>query len=400
MIPIDFFTKNLLHHNFLMSIPELNKEILTAVISKPKIVFSCDGVSTNDDIISYGKKNIDNFVRFFNYGDNGLSILDGNKDNNWVTTPNPEENSFTLLFNRHSIRLIKFQIHTGKKGDKLSPDEFFLYGFNSRLKRWDAILDFHGERLKTGSLYNFPVRDDNQKIFYRVFRFSSLSKVAIAYIKLFGDIMEESDAAPEDAARSGTSVVAYKTKPLINCPKTEKFTEGMLRTAMKYYGPFLKEFVKVTDKPDKSSKYYDIWNARNSAYCSEKSDKPIFICFYFPYHEVSISAYHIQPAKKGSIKRWALLGCLSNQDEGTVLDHQDNSPLENKNSYYSFKLSAENESKKFRILRFIGLEKDFQIQCLDFFGRATPCSKVLTDSDIYGTFTFSQTVSEWRKAKK
>lgn len=378
---------------------DFQKELLSAVVSKPKIAFSCDG-STSEDIISYGRKNVENFVRFYNYGDNGLSLLDGNKDNNWITTPNPEENAFTLLFNRHSVRLTKFQLHTGsKKSDKYAPDNFFLYGYNSRLKRWDVISDFQGKRLEPASLYSFDIREDNKKIFYRMLRFSSLSKVALAYIKLYGDAMEESDAPPEDVARSGGSEISYQKKPVFSCPKTEKFTEGILRTAMKIYGPQLKGFVAVTDKSDKSSKYYDIWNARNNSYSPEKSDKPIFICFYFPYHEVSISAYHIQPTKKGSIKRWCLLGCNSNQEEGLILDHHDNSPLEDKNSFYSFKLSSA-EGKTFRILRFVGLEKDFSIQCLDFFGTAKPCAKVLTDKDIYGSFTFSHSIQEWRQAKK
>ena len=384
-----------------MSTADFHNELMSAVISNPKIVFSADG-STNEDIISHAKKNIDNFVRFFNYGTNGISLLDGNKDNNWVSTPNPEENSFTLLFNHHSVRLTKFQIHTGsKKNDKLAPSEFFLYGYNSRLKRWDAILDFQGKRLEPAALYSFSVRDDNQKIFYRMLRFSSLSKVALAYIKLFGDVMEEKDAPPEDVARSGSSVINYQKKPYLICPKTEKLTEGILRSAMKIYGPQLNGFVIVTDKSDKSSKYYDLWNARNDPYCSEKSDKPIFVCFYFPYHEVTISAYHIQPSKKGSIKRWCLIGSQTNQEEGVILDHHDNSPLEDKNCFYSYKLGAEFENKPFRILRFVGLEKDFSIQCLDFFGKATPCpSKVLSDKDIYGSFTFSHSIQEWRKGPK
>ena len=294
---------------------DFRNELLSAAPKSVKIAFSADG-TTSDDIISLGRKNVDiNFVKFYNYGDNGLSLLEGKKDNNWTTTPNPEENTFTLLFPKHSVRLNKIQLHTGsKKNDKLAPDNFFIYGYNSSVKRWDVILDFQGKRLETQSLYSFEVREDNKRIFYRLIKFSSLSKVALAYIKLYGDVIEEKDAAPDDVARSGGLTISYKTRPTFLCPKTEKFTEGILRSAMKIYGPLLKGFVTVTDKSDKSSKYYDLWNARCGSYSPEKSDKPIFVCFYFPYHEVSIQAYQIQPTKKGSIKSWCLIASNTNQE--------------------------------------------------------------------------------------
>lgn len=128
-------------------------ELMSAVELNPNVVFSVDG-STNDDIISTGRKSIQNFVYFLNYGPNGVSLLEGDKDNQWTTTPNPDENSFPILFPHHSIRLIKFQIHTCENNE---PDQFCMLGYNSRVKRWDVISDFQGKRLNPKSLYSFNV---------------------------------------------------------------------------------------------------------------------------------------------------------------------------------------------------------------------------------------------------
>lgn len=380
---------------------EFHDELMSAVVSNPKIEFSADG-SSNDDIIALGRKNCKDFIHFFNYGPNGLSILEGNRDNHWVTTPNPEENSFTIMFTHHSVRLTKFQIHTGnKKFEKLVPNQFVLFGFNSRVKRWDAISDFQGQSLNADALYSFDVREDNQKIFYRIFRFITLSgQIALAYIKLYGDVMAETDNPPDDAATDGNTLVNYQKKPYFVCLKQEKFTEGLFKTATKIFGPELECFVKVTCKADESSRFYDIWGSRNKSFRSIKSDKPIFICFYFPYHEVFISGYQIQPSQKNSIRSWCIIGCENNDDEGLILDHQDNCSLENEKSFYSWKTKETYNDKPFRIIRFVGLDGVFSFHCLDFLGKAKPCpSKVLTDKDMFGSFTFSHTIQEWNHGK-
>lgn len=200
----------------------LHDEIMSAVDPNPKIVFSAK--DSSEDIIAYGKKKFEDFVRFYNYGTNGMSILEGNGNNNWITTPNPVENAFTILFTHHSIRLTNFQIHTGcNDNEQLAPSQFLLYGYNSHLKRWDIISDFQGQRLKMKSLYKFDVREDNQKIFYRMFRFiTHTGQVSLAYIKLYGDAISESDNAPEDVACKGSTIIKYKTIPSIICQKKDK----------------------------------------------------------------------------------------------------------------------------------------------------------------------------------
>lgn len=375
----------------------LHDEIMSAVDPNPKIVFSAKD-SSNDDIISYGQKNFDDFVRFYNYGTNGKSMLEGKSSNNWITTPNPVENAFTLLLTHHSARLTNFQIHTGCNDDvKLAPSQFFLYGYNSHLKRWDVISDFQGEPLKMKSLYDFDVRNDNQKIFYRMFRFiTHTGRTSLAYIKLYGDVISESDNPPEDVACKGSTIIKYKTIPSIICQNKE----GFFRTATKIFGPNLQSFVFVTMESDESS-FYDIWNTRNKPYRSCKSNKPIFICFYFPHHEVSITGYEIQPASKNSIKNWCIIGCENNDDEGVTLDHQTNCDLENEKSLYSWKINDELSAKKFRIIRFVGLDNSFSFNRLDFLGKAIPCpSKVLTEKEMTGTFTFSHSIQEWKQANK
>lgn len=379
-----------------------HNELISAVDPNPTIVFS-ENESSNDDIISYGKKNFDDFVHFYNYGTNGISILDGNGNNHWVTTPNPEENSFSIMFTHHSVRLTKFLIHTGhKEFENLAPNQFVLYGYNGHVKRWDVISDFQGKRLNTNALYDFDVREDNQKIFYRVFRFISISgQFALAYIKLYGDVIAEKDDAPDDVARNGSTIVDYHQKPTIFCQKQNDSQEGIFRTAMKIYGPELQCFVKVTESPAKECRFYDIWDSRNKSYSSTKSEKPIFVCFYFPYHEVTIDGYQIQPSFKNSIKSWCIIGCQNNEDEGLILDHQNDCSLENVKSIYSWKTNENYNNKSFRIIRFVCLDGFFAFKCLDFLGKAVPCpSKVLTDKDMFGTFTFSQTIHDWSNCKK
>lgn len=378
----------------------LHDEIMSAVDPNPKIVFSAK--DSSEDIIAYGKKKFEDFVRFYNYGTNGMSILEGNGSNNWITTPNPVENAFTILFTHHSIRLTNFQIHTGcNDNEQLAPSQFLLYGYNSHLKRWDIISDFQGQRLKMKSLYNFDVREDNQKIFYRMFRFiTHTGQVSLAYIKLYGDAISESDNAPEDVACKGSTIIKYKTIPSIICQKKDNYQEGIFRTAAKIFGPSLQSFVSVTMESDESS-FYDIWNTRNKPFCSCKSNKPIFICFYFPYHEVSITGYEIQPDHKNSIKNWCIIGCENNNDEGLIIDHQTNCSLENEKSFYSWKTSDKCSDKTFRIIRFVGLDDSFSFRCLDFLGKAIPCpSKVLSEEEMFGSFTFSHSIQEWKQANK
>lgn len=74
------------------------------------------------------------------------------------------------MFTHHLVRLTIFLIHTGQKEfENFAPNQFVLYGYNSHVKRWDVISDFQGKRLNTNALYGFDVREDNQKIFYRIF---------------------------------------------------------------------------------------------------------------------------------------------------------------------------------------------------------------------------------------
>ena len=131
------------------------------------------------------------------------------------------------------------------------------------------------------------------------------------------------------------------------------------------------------------------------------NDKPIFLCFYFPYHEVKITGYQIQPSHKNSITSWCIIGCKDNDDEGLILDHQNNCSLENVNSLYTFKTNDDYNDKSFRIIRFVGLDGIISFKRLDFYGIAVPCpSKVITEKEIYGSFTFSHSIEVWNHAKK
>lgn len=52
---------------------------------------------------------------------------------------------------------------------------------------------------------------------------------------------------------------------------------------------------------------------------------------------MTIDGYQIQPSFKNSIKSWYKCGCQNNEDEGLILDHQNDCSLENVKSIYSWK---------------------------------------------------------------
>lgn len=75
--------------------------------------------------------------------------------------------------------------------------------------------------------------------------------------------------------------------------------------------------------------------------------------------------------------------------------------MENEKSFYSWKTSDKCSDKTFRIIRFVGLDDSFSFRCLDFLGKAIPCpSKVLSEEEMFGSFTFSHSIQEWKQANK
>lgn len=360
------------------------KEFMSAVIPNPDIDFS-GSKSEKQDILSIGLNKYRNFVSFYTYGTNGSSILFANPDNYWVSTSNGDKNSFTLLFNHHSVRLTSILIHTPNPNfEKFMLQNFYIYGYNSHVKRYDLILSHKSDKpLESMSTYNFSVNQENQQIFYRMFTFISYSgRFAISYIKLFGDVIKEEDNPPKEKAERSDYSIKYNAMPYIEAFSSKKKIRGLFETAVDIFGPTLKNFVKVKHHPGDDVKYYDIWGARNQSYKSADIDDLITISFYFINHEVYIDKYCIKSFYVRGIDYWCIIGCINADDIGVILDHQCDKKLKNPNSYYCFEIDDYNQ-RPFKIIRFIGLNGLFGFDSLDFIGKAVPSPRnVLSQEDI------------------
>lgn len=203
------------------------------------------------------------FVTLYNYGDNGYSILEGDPKNKWKTTTNQYEDSFKVLFKHHSVRLTKFKLKTTEGEHNLTaPDQFYLFGYNTKLKRWDVLLEQLGQQLKGDSYYSFDIKEDCKAIPYRMFEFYSLTgTVSLSMIEFFGDLIEDNNPLPVEEARKAVTMIDYTTKPAIYTSiekEDEKFTHGFLRNAMKIYGPRLKNFVRVNCHCRENSFFHEI----------------------------------------------------------------------------------------------------------------------------------------------
>ena len=375
------------------------KELMVGVESDPKIVVSANDSSSYRDLIVAGNEVDDEFVSFYTFGKNGHSILCGNSNNIWMTTTNNKENSFKVVFNHHSVRLKKFGIQTvcDPKYSQYSPSTFYLFGYNSHAKHWDVILDHISEKtMDIRSHYTFDINENNQNIFYRIIKFITLSgQVAISYIKLYGDAIEETDEMPEDEATSGHAIIEYKSNLKITALRNQGFSEGIFRKAMKIYGPELDGFVQVVESSPSHVWFYDIWGARNEYYESiEKKDK-IIISIYFLHHAVSITGYQIRPFFNGSIDNWCIIGCTFPSSDGEVIAHQKNCEMEDDNLYYSFKTNDTANNRQYRAIRFVGLSGKFLFHSLDFYGVAYPVNNVLTKSDINKKFDLPFETYSW-----
>ena len=247
------------------------------------------------------------------------------------------------------------------------------------------------------SHYTFDINEKNQKIFYRIIKFITFSgQVALAYVELFGDVIEETDEEPIDVAQSGTSIIKYKNCPIIEALKTKGYSDGLFKKAMKIFGPELNEFVLVRDSSPAHVCSLDIWEARNHHYESVDKDNVIIISFYFPYHEVVVRGYQIKPYFDGSVDYWCVIGCLSVNDEGVVLSLCEDKKLKDDNSYYSFETYSKHYNTPFRVLRFVGLNVKFLFSSLDFYGIAKPTkSGIITDNDVNQKFNIPSEVIGW-----
>ena len=197
-----------------------NREMSSGV-TNPQIVGHCNDTKSREDIISFGKKNFNDFCTFYNYGPNGQSLLRGDKDNYWETTQGGDYNTFDILFKHHSVRLTHFVFRTAveRHGDR-TPNNFYIYGYNSHLRRWDILLERCGDRLDTESRYLFEIKKEFQNNFYRIIDFTTTTGVvALSYIQLYGDIITENDEPPEDEAKKGSIEIDYENKPTFVCQK-------------------------------------------------------------------------------------------------------------------------------------------------------------------------------------
>lgn len=354
---------------------DFNREIISSGVTNPQIVGQWGDTKCHEDIILYGEKNFSDFCTFYNYGPNGKSLLKVDKDNYWETTPNGNYNSFDILFKHHSIRLTHFALRTAvEKHSETTPKNFYIYGYNSHLRRWDILLERCGKSLDTESRYVFEIKKEFQNNFYRIIDFSTTTGVvALSYVQLYGDIITENDEPPHDEARKGSIEIDYEKKPSFVCQKGSGYTKGILKTATSFYGPLLINFVDVYAYHDEDSKVYDVWEARDFFFIADKKDGPKFVSIYFPYHEVFISGYQIKPAHTCSIDRWCVIGCQDDDDCGKVLDLQLNEEFDPPNLYYSFKIDNSNKCS-FRVIRLVGLTSIVSFDCFDIYGSAIPVS--------------------------
>lgn len=138
--------------------------------------------------------------------------------------------------------------------------------------------------------YDFNVKEESQQIFYRIFKFYTLSgRFGLSYIRLFGDVINESDELPKNIATNQQITFTYKNMPKIMSIKKDSAVPGIFRKAMRIFGPELNNFVKVVHSPAADIKAYDAWNARNHFYSSIEKNDIITISFYFLHHELFIS---------------------------------------------------------------------------------------------------------------
>lgn len=385
---------------------EFYKELLSGVDKNSPAVFSVQhSKSYKDDILSYGLRTFKDFVTFFNYGKNGYSILKGNPDNKWKTTTNQYENSFKVLFKHHSVRLTKFKLKT--TDDKsTAPEYFYLFGYNTKLKRWDVILKRNGLPLNCDSYYSFDINEKCQTIPYRMIQFYTVTGVvSLSMIELFGDLIDDESELPEEEARKPVTEFNYTNKIAFSTcieKEKEKFNHGFLTEAMKIYGPRLKNFVNMHCHCLENSFFHEIWGSSNSTFISRSSNNvwDHTISFYFPYHEVFISGYHICSGDVDGINNWSIIGLTSCDDSGTIIDTQEFQHLRNEKSYYRYHTN-EFENVSFRVIRFVSYDYAFYFNCLDFFGmvRPVPSSKYLTEEDMeYEKAKLPSSVHEkWRE---
>ena len=360
------------------------KEFKSAILpTNRRIVFSALDPK-KDDIIETGQKQFENFVSFYNYGANGCSLLKQDKNNFWETTENNDENSFKVFFNHHSVRLTKFYIDTPKKATISLPTfDFVIYGYNSRVKRWDMILEHHGDRLKQPARYGFDVKEEKQNIYYRIFKFISMTgKTSFAYIEMYGDVIEETDEPPDSVGRKSETLINYTNKPSFICLYEKgKWTKGILQTAMNIYGYDLKNFVRVDALGGKYQNFYDVWNARQSGF-----DTKCSVTIFFPYHEVFVTGYHIKPSEvKGGLERWAVAGNHWIDKSGIVFDVHRRKEYHS-SLYYSYYDTKEASNYSCRAIT-LKVFDQISIECFDIFGRVNPVtpSRYLDEDDMkYG----------------
>lgn len=357
------------------------KEFKSAILpTNRRIVFSALDPK-KDDIIETGQKQFKNFVSFYNYGANGCSLLKQDKDNYWETTENNDENSFKVFFNHHSVRLTKFYIDTPKKATISLPTfDFVIYGYNSRVKRWDMILEYHGDRLEQPARYGFDVKEEKQNIYYRIFKFISMTgKMSFAYIEMYGDVIEETDEPPDSVGRKSETLINYSNKPSFICLyQEEKWTKGILQTAMNIYGYDLKNFVRVDAFGGKYQKFYDVWNARQFGF-----DTVCSVTIFFPYHEVFVTGYHIKPREvDDGLERWAVTGNHWTDKAGIVIDDHRRKEYHN-GLHYMYYDTKEASNYSCRVITLEVYDKIF-IDCFDIFGRVNPVppSRYLDEDDM------------------
>ena len=104
-----------------------------------------------------------------------------------------------------------FYIDTSKKAIISLPTfDFVIYGYNSRVKRWDMILEQHSKSLEKASRYRFDVKEENQNIYYRIFKFiSTTGKMSFAYFEIYGDVIKETDEPPDSEGINTNNLFNY-----------------------------------------------------------------------------------------------------------------------------------------------------------------------------------------------
>lgn len=265
------------------------------------------------------------------------------------------------------------------------PNTICLFGYNDDFNRWDVLYFTRVQTLKTGSRYDLYIENGTQKNFYRAFSFFTYSDhFALSFFKLYGDLITQED---------GVDMSVFEKIPRIryhNMPVIEGHENGeaIFDSALKIFGPRLENFVvALYEKGDGNEKVADLWGVELSKHFKSKvltQSRPNIISFFFPNHIIYLEGYKIYAHESPNVRNWCICINTDINSEGIIVHERRNATLKGK-KFYNYEINDINKSQRFcRIIRFIGLDKEFSFKRIDFFGIAIPVGhKVIELASLY-----------------